>query len=558
MSLLDENEDLEQFQRIEVRRKKTDKICFHFSWPIFAIIIQIFIFVLYFGHNFSFDHPADKNGLRCGVNNAIYGKGLSDFRNYSILSYNGECIDDCDENKFLSYCIPDNITLLKHMDVSFKLAADYYKYFSFATSIIVFMIIIAIPIYLLLLYATSAVSIILFVATGLTLLVTALLSYFTDHFALGIIIAVFGSAFLFCTVYLYKQSKIIGQIIYESFQILKRNKSLLLAPILVFLLVFLAVMFSIFGIIFSKSVCDPILENGHIYLKQHKSMIITTILFPAAGIWFIEFVFLWVKTAIAIIISSEYFQENATSFPAALALIANFHSGTMFLGSLLVLILEHLSNFFNLIRKTMNTTKSVFVKFICICILKSCFCCIQLFGSINKYSYVYTAVKGVSFWEGCNYAANALDLNSIFTLEKFLNNLFLCVRLLLSLITLIAVFIYQIKIELLIPSIPIIWIPLTVYLALASLDITICTATETVILCLCEDGKSNGFYGPKDLENAAKWIREKISKDSFSPPTPNKSLESLNRSKIGKNAGYEMLIPDIEDLAKYDSILEDD
>ncbi|OHT10589.1 hypothetical protein TRFO_20094 [Tritrichomonas foetus] len=514
MSLL-LNEESNPYIIASAHRVKTDSLCFHFSWPIILAILQIFIFVAFFGSDFSIIHPPDQNGLRCGVNNAKYGKGLLDNKNLILLSYSGECVRRCNGKKFMSYCIPSDKKLLAHSTKSFKAAADFSVYVSFAFILIGILIVLSLPIYFLFIKSASLVSLISLISLIVLFSISTIYEIIQKEFLIACFIASIGIFYVLFNFYLRKRINSIHQIVTASFSIIKKNKSIFLAPFFILVFIVMITIFVLFGVILSEGVSDPIpLQNG-LRQSHHQSLTATTALFPVIGLWFSEFIIAWVRSAISLIISSSYFQIHAPTFSEALGLIAHFHTGTMLVGSFIIFCLEQLSNFFIFIRQKMATTKNTFVKFLCKCILNVCFCCVQFAGEVNRLSFVYTAVKGVSFWDGCKKASNALKIESVLNMDLLLNNVLLSIRVLLSFISLVVVFIYQQKIELYLPMIPIIWIPMTVYIALASIDITIGASSETILVCLCEDVQSNEYHGPKDLENILKYLKEKVVQETF-------------------------------------------
>ena len=99
MSLLDEEDSLIISPK---ERVKTDLLWFHFSWPIFFVVFQIFIFVIVYGQDFSIFHPPDNNGFRCGINNARFSKEFLDNKNKTLLLHNGLCAKKCSGTTFLS------------------------------------------------------------------------------------------------------------------------------------------------------------------------------------------------------------------------------------------------------------------------------------------------------------------------------------------------------------------------------------------------------------------------------------------------------------------------
>lgn len=512
MSLLDEENSLIISSK---ERVKTDTLCFHFSWPIFFAVFQIFIFVIVYGQDFSIFHPPDSNGFRCGINNARFAKGFIDNKNNTILLYNGVCSKHCSGSTFLSYCIPKNKTLLSHSSLPFKASSDFLAYKNFAFLLIIGLIIISIPIYFIIIKSISIISIIFLVFISALCTVSAIYEFYTKNYTFAIILCIICSIYVLYFIFLRSKINSIKPILLSSLTLIQKNKSLFLLPILILFFVFVIIAISTYGFIFAQGVSEPIPIVNGLRQKQHKSLSLTTAMFPILGVWLIEFILSWARSAIALIISSSYFQKNAPTITEALALMAHFHSGTLLFGSFVIFCLEQMSNFFNFLKQTMKYSKSQFVKFLCKCILNVCFCCVQFFGEVNRLSTVYTAVKGLSFWDGCKKASNALKIQSVLSIELIINHLFLGIRLLLSFATLVAVFVYQQQLALYFPLIPILWIPITVYIALASIDVTFSASSDTILMCLCEDAKTDGFHGPKDLEGIVNWLKEHVVQETF-------------------------------------------
>lgn len=512
MSLLDEEDSLIISSK---ERVKTDVLCFHFSWPIFFAVFQIFIFVIVYGQDFSIFHPPDNNGFRCGINNARFAKGLSDNKNKTFLLHNGLCAKHCSGSTFLSYCIPKNKTLLKHSSSSLKISSDFLEYKKFSIYLIIAIITFSIPIYFIIIKEISIISIIFLAFISILSCGSAIYEFYTKNYGFAIFLCIVGSIYIVFFIFLRSKINSIKPILLSSLSLLQKNKSLFVLPFLIMFLIFIVIAISIFGFVFSKGVSEPIPTVNGLRQNQHNSLSLTTAMFPVLGVWLVEFILSWARSAVALVISSTYFQKNAPTITEALALMAHFHSGTLFFGSFVIFCLEQMSNFFNFLKQTMKESKSPFVKFTCKCTLNICFCCVQFFGEVNRLSTVYTAVKGLSFWDGCKKASSALKIQSVLSIELIIHHLFLGIRLLLSFATLVAVFVYQQQLALYFPLIPILWIPITVYIALASIDVTFSASSDTILMCLCEDAKTDGFHGPKDLEGIVNWLKEHVVQETF-------------------------------------------
>jgi hypothetical protein len=144
-----------------------------------------------------------------------------------------------------------------------------------------------------------------------------------------------------------------------------------------------------------------------------------------------------------------------------------------------------------------------------------CFCIVQFVGEVNRLSFIFTALKGLSFWDGCLEAAGALKIDSVLSIDLVLHNVFLSVRLFITVVTVIVTYLYAESLELAIPWIPVAAIPALVYIALGAIDVTVGTSSETVLICLCEDAKDGGLYSPENLQDVTTWLKEKLSVRSY-------------------------------------------
>jgi hypothetical protein len=108
-------------------------------------------------------------------------------------------------------------------------------------------------------------------------------------------------------------------------------------------------------------------------------------------------------------------------------------------------------------------------------------------------------------------AAAALKIDSVLSIDLLLHNVFLSVRLFITLVTAIVAYLCADAIELAIPWVPIAAIPALVYISLSAIDVTVGASSETVLICLCEDAKEAGLYSPECLQDVTTWLREKLS-----------------------------------------------
>jgi hypothetical protein len=89
-----------------------------------------------------------------------------------------------------------------------------------------------------------------------------------------------------------------------------------------------------------------------------------------------------------------------------------------------------------------------------------------------------------------------------------IKNVFLSVKLFITGLAVIATYVYADKVELLVNWVPVVAVPMVVYVAMSAMEVTIEASAETVLMCLCED-VGEGLYTPNDLEDVAKWLQKK-------------------------------------------------
>ncbi|OHT02723.1 hypothetical protein TRFO_30088 [Tritrichomonas foetus] len=504
------------------RRVKTDTLCLHFSWPLFFMILQIFLFVIICGRSFSFLHPADSNGLRCGIDNSLFYPNLSDFSDHRYLTFQSKCSNECEGIKYFSFCIPTERKKLSKSPLSFRIINDTFEYRYFGLLMIIITFIFSFPIYFIFakfsLYITYFL---LFSVTGSVVFIVA--KSLLNHFYLfAVEVLCFGISYLFVLLYIKRRIHVIGPIVTTSFKFLMKSKDIFLAPILILLFSLIIFSFIVFGVLFSNGVAQPIvsssglLSGSYLQLHQHFSLLITKLLFPFLGIWIIEFVFVLTRFAVSFITASLYFKHPKVSFIKALQIGLKYHAGTIFFGSFVVFLLEFLSTLFMAMKKWLKKTKNSFVRFLCRCILNLCFLLVKFVGEINRLSFVYTAVEGVSFWDGCKKASKSFQIDSVLSITLLLNNILFGARILIASIVAILTYKYIDGLGLMKPVIPVIVVPLLVYFTLSAIDLVIAASSQTLLVCMIEDARDDGSYAPFELQNIMNWMKERVGRVNFS------------------------------------------
>lgn len=498
------------------KRIRTDTLCLYFSWPIFFVILQVFFLVVIYGRTFSFLHPKDLNGLRCGIDNSQFFPNLSDFQNSPLLSYNKRCISDCDGTTFFSYCIPTSKKELKKSPLPFKIISDYQQYFKFSVFIVFFTFILSFPIYYL---CAKYSKIIVYILLGFSCGIIAYLILKTIAFksySLFFETVIFGTSYLLFFFYIQRRIGVIGPILTTSFNYLIREKTLFIAPLFILFFSFIIALFSLLGFLFTDGVVSYNLTPsyfssiGTLTTEQHSSLIITKLLFIILGIWLIEFLFVWIRISISSIISRLYFKHQSISLFESLNLSLKYHCGTIFFGSFVCFALEALSTFFVLLKKWLEKTKNTFVKFVCKCILNLCVILVKFVDEVNRLAFVYISLECISFWDGCKRATNAFKVDSILSIDILMHNIFFGARLIVASIAGILTYQYFDGLGLMKISVPVLVVSFLVYFTLASIDVVLSSAAQTVMVCMLEDAKDEGAYAPDELHDIMVWFKENV------------------------------------------------
>lgn len=500
------------------RRVQTDTLFLHFSWPIFFAILQVFIFVIIFGRTFSFVHPADINGLRCGIDNSLLYSNLSDFTNSNYLSYKSNCISECDGKPFLSYCIPTTRKLLRKSPLIFQLISDFRSYYTFSIFLIILTLTLSFPL------SFICAKFAKFIAYTLIFIVAGSTAYFTyqsiKYKAYPILFDTlfFGITYLILLFYIKKRLNIISPLLTCSFKFMYKAKTMFLAPLFLIILSSLVFLFTLLGILFTNGVVKYDINTNiftdSIKTEQHSSLFMTKFLFIFLGIWMLNFLFVLVRISISYIITTVYFNHPIPTFWESLKKILRYHTGTVFFGSFVCFCLEAISTFFVYIQKWLEKTKNSFVKFILKCLLNVCFILVRFVEEVNSISFVYTALEGVSFWDGCKKASNLFKIDSILSIDILMRNILFGARLIVASCSAIATYFYVRDLSLLRNHVAIVAVFVIVYFVLKTIDAVISPAAQTILVCLLEDAKDEGAYAPNEMKNIMVWLRERVGFNS--------------------------------------------
>lgn len=512
---MDLNEESPRPGRYPVRvRKRTDFVCVVFSVPVMVMVVILFTLTVSYGMTFSFLHPAETTGFRCGINNKQFHSGMNDNTNLAYLGADGKCLAKCPGSSLFYYCLPNTTAALKKAPISLKVWYDASRYVWFGLAMIIAAVLIAFPLCLcfgkLAVFLSHASTILV---VGFEIILTIVFLYFKWYYLASYLLM----TILFYVVFSFfvkRRVHVIAPLMTASFSFLKKHKTLFFVPFIIILVTAVVACVAGFGTLMSLGLGTPDSQNGY-RLVKHKSLSATTLIFPLMGVWVSEFFVAWIRTAVSLIIASSYFQQEIPNLWTALSELMHFHAGTFFFGSFAVFLLENISLLFQFIRSTMSRTQNMFVKFLCKCVMMCAFCLIQFVGEINRLSFVFTAMKGMSFWAGCKHAAKTLKIDTLFSIDMLLHNVFFSVRIIITFAVAVLTFGYAERLELLLPWIPLAAIPTTVYLALSAIDVTIGTTSETILMCLCEDAKDEGIYAPKDLQVVLEWLKEKVTNNVF-------------------------------------------
>ena len=487
----------------------TDYLCYSFSIPIILSVVLIFILVFVSGLKFSFLHPEAKDGMWCGIDNSVYGN-FSNLKKQNLLAASGKCIkdNDCNGVKLFSFCIPSDKIELINADMLFKVAFDFCKYWKLAICMFAGILLLAFPIYLvcskIIGFVILSLSILLFIFSVVLSVLHIRNIYVVSIFA---VIDILVLKFVFS---LKPMIQIFNPLVSVSTNIFMKAKTVFLASLFIIVTTLLTIMISIFGILFTLGIGKPNVHLFKLTFVRDNSFKITIVLFWIIGHWMVKFFLSLTKTVVSYIVSSGFFKRDISSFFHVCLLMIKYHSGTLLFGSFIDSIIGNLSIIYNLFKHTIPKTKNTFVRAILKCISFVFFLLVRLIGESNQLSFTFTAMKGFSFWDGCQEAKDVLRIDSIFNIDLFLKIVFSFSKFMLFLISFIGTYLYAIRLDLFIPIIPALLISILSYFGLYSIDIVIETSCKTLLLCVFEDANDQGKYTPKELEDLLHCIEEKI------------------------------------------------
>lgn len=473
----------------------TDNLCYHFSVPIFIAVLFVFFGVLITGFKFSFMHPENEKGFRCGINNDVYGAIDHDFTHFPYVILNGSnryCSNACTVRKFFRYCIPTDAKNIKKLPYKFKLVDDFLSYWKYIVIFSAVVIVLSIPVYLI---CAKLTSIIFTLSIFLSILLTAITSVFAIKYKFYssfsyLLTLTFGLIILF--VYFRKNIRAISPMVSVSVDYFKRVPSILLvAPILILGGLF-AFFFVVFGYLFSRGVGDAVVTGNRMTIESHGSLVWTIILFILAGQWFYEFLRTLLRMAVARIVCHLYFQKQPPRLSESILHILKYHTGTVFLGSFVIYLLSDLVYLLQRLRKYAEKIENRFVRFIIKCIT-TCFILItKIAGDINRLSFVFTALKGVSFWDSCKWALDAVtDVNFAAT-EVIVFRIFWFVK--ISIVLTFSAIAYFISsyIGLFYSSLFVAIVYISIFYIVDSVETVLFASCESILVCAREDVKIHG------------------------------------------------------------------
>lgn len=473
----------------------TDSLCYHFSLPIFVAVLFVFCGVLITGFKFSFIHPENEKGFRCGINNNKYDATDHDFTNFPYVILNGTqryCSNQCTGRKFFRYCIPLDAKSMKKLPYKFKLVDDFLSYWIYIVIFASIVIVLSLPVYFICAKITSILfTVAIFASCILTggTSVFAIRYQFYSSFAFLLSITI---SLIFIFIYFRKNISAISPMVSVSVDIFRRVPSLLhVAPILIFggLLAFA---FVVFGYFFSKGIGDAVVSDGRMKIESHGSLVWPIILFILAGQWFYEFLRTLLRISVSRIVCRLYFQKEPPLLSESIKHILKYHTGTVFLGSFIIYLLSDLVYLLKRLKKYSEKVQNRFVKFLINCLISLFIIITKIAGDINRLSFVFTALKGVSFWDSCKWAVDAIMDPNFAATEIIIYRVFWFIKISISLtFSAIAYFISS-YIGLFYSTIFVSMTYIIIFYIVDSVETLLFASCESILVCVHEDVKDHG------------------------------------------------------------------
>ena len=486
----------------------TDVLCLRFSEPIFIAVLILFLFIIFYGFDFSFIHPEDEKGFRCGLNNSLYGAKGKDFSDLPIVGLNRSkriCMDECDGTQIFSYCIPNNFRELKKAPIAFKLADDFLNYWYILILFVLLTIAISLPVYFI---CAKFAAVLFGFSIFMSIIVTAFVSFYSlkveDYASFTVLVfSIIGLVFTFF--YYRRRISIISPIVVTGMSFLKQTPTtFLVIPILLFTGL-CSIIFIIISYMFIQGIGEPKVSFGKMTLERHGSLIWTTILFILIGQWIFEFINTLMRIAVSRIVCHTYFRKKAPSLSDSVKHIIRFHAGTVFFGSFVCFLLDDIAYLLNRLKKAAEKTENKFLSFIYKLILMMSIIITKIAGDVNRLSFVFTALKGVSFWDSCKYAANAMIDSHFCMIEVVIHDVFWFIRMCVAATCSAIAYAVAGSIGLFKPSIFILVTGFVIYSTISSIESILYAASESVLVCVREDANTHGAqdtYAPPQLWEA--------------------------------------------------------
>jgi len=482
------------------RYVSTDTLCNYFSGPLFIGVFLLFFIVLIFGRELSYLHPPDIHGFRCGINNSKFKNSFPDFTNKKYLGFNKslQCMEHCESNTLISLCIPSNLKSLKKSPIYFRIGYDFLQYRSLLVFFVVFSVLFSLPLIFSCFWCALPVFYTICGVFSIFIIGGFGWYLYQGEYLISLCLFLFLSVFIIFFVFLKKRISVLYPIVSYSIKALLSSPSSLLSFLVILIAGLFSIVFGISGIIFTKGISDPVVHEKSLSIEQHPSLNLTLILFLFISSWFYEFVLAWMRMGISYIVASVFYRHPTPSFWDSMKTIIQFHSGTLFFGSYVVFALETLSRILLSVQSLLKKTKNTFIRFLFHCVLSIFYCFLKIAGEINRLSFVFTALKGFSFWDSCKESMHFYKNLDIMSIELLLHDVFLIAKVFMAGSSCICAWIVLSNkaLEL---WVPITILPLIVYTIIGSVESTIESAAETVLVCIKEEADDDEVYTPREL-----------------------------------------------------------
>ena len=116
----------------------------------------------------------------------------------------------------------------------------------------------------------------------------------------------------------------------------------------------------------------------------------------------------------------------------------------------------------------------------------------KIAGDINRLSFVFTALKGVSFWDSCKLATDAMTDFHFAMIEIVIHDVFWFIRACVSCVCAAIAYTLAGSIGLFKPSIFIILTWVSIYGTITMIECILFASCEAILVCVREDAHTNG------------------------------------------------------------------